>query len=564
MTLLSPESPLVASPAIAKRLGIEKALILEQLNYWLEHLTGKIVDGVKWIYASVAKHWTERIPLEPWKIRHLLEELVEEGYLKRGQWSKHSFYQAYFYTINRNKIDELIKSADVKKSRKSKNAETLKNQYLNRSTENPQIDLTTVLKSEQRSLLHKNSSPEDPPLPPQGGEGDNLNENSKTEESSANNSTPNQQTESMQQPENQSFDNFSAHSPEKEKPAIKTDKYFCERSVKNYKQERASKFVNYPEMLGLTPEELKQFESDCLDWGRMHPEVVKSPPAWLDNRIKACTVDRRVFEHLDHWKQHKTLKNFLDRIPHEWEEAYEDSFGWMQIRVKPFFKNWLDQEATKKTTANGSRPSPTEAAEIVANQLFYYNKAKALWEAYCVWLPNRKREHDEQIAMGLSGAGAIPSCIQDRSLPTLEQVNAIEDKFSQASQQFTLPQAKNFVQNVLDETTMQEEFTPEQCQENLRRFQQMRLEAELRFQEKQGKSVKPAIAPTPELTTQPSQKIKSSTPPPVPSYEQLQSLWRKGSDKARSQVIAFVMDSENYEFIHNETGHIIDIKEIDF
>ena len=50
MSLLLKVKPLVISPALAQRIGLNEAIVLQQICYWLEDTTSGVEhDGKRWI-----------------------------------------------------------------------------------------------------------------------------------------------------------------------------------------------------------------------------------------------------------------------------------------------------------------------------------------------------------------------------------------------------------------------------------------------------------------------------------------------------------------------------------
>ncbi len=58
--LLLDEHPLLVLPSLAKKIGLNEAIILQQINYWLID-SKKEIDGRKWTYNSI-KAWNEQFP----------------------------------------------------------------------------------------------------------------------------------------------------------------------------------------------------------------------------------------------------------------------------------------------------------------------------------------------------------------------------------------------------------------------------------------------------------------------------------------------------------------------
>ncbi len=62
--LLIPEPPLLVLPSLAITVGLNEAIFLQQLHYWLLQ-SGKDRDGRRWIYNTY-EEWHEQFPF--WSI----------------------------------------------------------------------------------------------------------------------------------------------------------------------------------------------------------------------------------------------------------------------------------------------------------------------------------------------------------------------------------------------------------------------------------------------------------------------------------------------------------------
>lgn len=92
---------------LAKLIGLHEALVLQQMHYWMCKGAGKIVDGIRWIWNSVAD-WLEQIPLTSWKLRRAFERLEHEFRLiKRSRLDKRKWNQTTYYTIDYERLKAL-------------------------------------------------------------------------------------------------------------------------------------------------------------------------------------------------------------------------------------------------------------------------------------------------------------------------------------------------------------------------------------------------------------------------------------------------------------------------
>ena len=61
-TLLMDEYPLMVSPWLAKEIGLNEAIFLQQLRFWESKNMGRVdEDGRRWIYNSIPA-WLQQFP----------------------------------------------------------------------------------------------------------------------------------------------------------------------------------------------------------------------------------------------------------------------------------------------------------------------------------------------------------------------------------------------------------------------------------------------------------------------------------------------------------------------
>ena len=63
MSLLISEPPLIVLPSLARLVGLNEAIILQQVHYWLQR-SSNIKDGHRWVYNSYP-NWYKQMPV--WK-----------------------------------------------------------------------------------------------------------------------------------------------------------------------------------------------------------------------------------------------------------------------------------------------------------------------------------------------------------------------------------------------------------------------------------------------------------------------------------------------------------------
>lgn len=104
MNLLINEPPLQVLPSLAKQIGLNDAIILQQMHYWIirsEHYH----DGRRWIYNSV-RAWVEQFPFWSAKtIQRTIDRLVDNEYVYEGNYNKLAMDQTKWYSINYEKLN---------------------------------------------------------------------------------------------------------------------------------------------------------------------------------------------------------------------------------------------------------------------------------------------------------------------------------------------------------------------------------------------------------------------------------------------------------------------------
>lgn len=101
MNLLTIERPLVINPRLAARLGINEAIILQQLSYWIGNdQSGVYEDGRKWIYNTYADWQKQIMFLSERTIQRAVLSLEEKGIILSHMFREQKGDRTKFYTIN--------------------------------------------------------------------------------------------------------------------------------------------------------------------------------------------------------------------------------------------------------------------------------------------------------------------------------------------------------------------------------------------------------------------------------------------------------------------------------
>lgn len=106
--LLINESPLTFQPSLASAIGLNEAIVLQQIHYWLSNSKNKGYeqDGYKWVYNTY-KEWQENnFPF--WSentVQRVFASLEEKGLVISIQPMKSKYDRTKYYRIDYPKLD---------------------------------------------------------------------------------------------------------------------------------------------------------------------------------------------------------------------------------------------------------------------------------------------------------------------------------------------------------------------------------------------------------------------------------------------------------------------------
>ena len=106
--LLIDDYPIQVLPKLAVEIGLNEAIILQQMHYWLNASNHKY-DGKKWIYNSYPE-WQKQFPF--WSlitIKRAIYSLEKQGLLHIGNYNKAKFDKTKWYSINYQTIESMIR-----------------------------------------------------------------------------------------------------------------------------------------------------------------------------------------------------------------------------------------------------------------------------------------------------------------------------------------------------------------------------------------------------------------------------------------------------------------------
>ena len=104
--LLINENPIMIQPTLVMKLGLNQAIIIQQVHYWLV-TSPHFKDGKRWIYNTY-KDWKQQFPF--WSERTIMRTflaLEEEGYVISANYNRMKIDKTKWYSIDYDKLAEI-------------------------------------------------------------------------------------------------------------------------------------------------------------------------------------------------------------------------------------------------------------------------------------------------------------------------------------------------------------------------------------------------------------------------------------------------------------------------
>lgn len=118
-SLLLDEQPLMVLPKLAKKIGLNESIILQQMHYWLKmKLNAK--EGYYWVYNSYPE-WVEQFPF--WSeatVKRTINKLEDMELLISGNYNKLKIDKTKWYRINYEELDKYKEDDDFNGKEPSK------------------------------------------------------------------------------------------------------------------------------------------------------------------------------------------------------------------------------------------------------------------------------------------------------------------------------------------------------------------------------------------------------------------------------------------------------------
>ena len=103
--LLIHDNPIPILPALAVKIGLNEAIVLQQIHFWLKSSSHEI-EGKMWIYNTY-KSWQVQFPF--WSERtivRIFKSLEENGYLISANFNRTKMDKTKWYTIDYDKLSQ--------------------------------------------------------------------------------------------------------------------------------------------------------------------------------------------------------------------------------------------------------------------------------------------------------------------------------------------------------------------------------------------------------------------------------------------------------------------------
>ena len=104
--LIQDDASMLVSPRLALAIGLNEAIVLQQVHYWLMK-TQREIDGRRWVYNTY-KNWNKQFPF--WSVsmvKRVFKSLENKGLLLTGTFNKSRMDQTKWYTIDYDKLERM-------------------------------------------------------------------------------------------------------------------------------------------------------------------------------------------------------------------------------------------------------------------------------------------------------------------------------------------------------------------------------------------------------------------------------------------------------------------------
>ena len=152
--LLLDERPIMVLPKLACEIGLNEAIILQQIHYWLQK-SKNIEAGHKWIYNTY-NAWQKQFPF--WSIptiRRTITSLEKQGVLITGNFNKAGFDKTKWYRIDYQKIESMSRRCD-------QNDQTMRSIWTDGADQNDQTNTIDYTETNTETTTNNNKGQAQP------------------------------------------------------------------------------------------------------------------------------------------------------------------------------------------------------------------------------------------------------------------------------------------------------------------------------------------------------------------------------------------------------------------
>jgi hypothetical protein len=168
--LLINEPPLQVLPSLAVAVGLNEAIILQQMHFWLLRST-HVVDGIPWVYNTY-EEWREQFPF--WSaitIQRAILALEGVGVVESTtRFNRNPIDKSKWYTINHTRLNELTSPATHQNDMSTHQVDMSTHQPDTLDASDCYVDISNCYAS-QRLLPETSAEIPLPQTPPPAGEG---------------------------------------------------------------------------------------------------------------------------------------------------------------------------------------------------------------------------------------------------------------------------------------------------------------------------------------------------------------------------------------------------------
>jgi hypothetical protein len=331
--LLIDEYPLLVLPSLAIIIGLNEAITLQQMHYWLDPRINKnLRSGLHWVYNSY-EEWQKQFPF--WSIRTIrrnIQSLEEQNLLISKNFNSNSFDKTKWYSINYNTLNIIT----------TRNSPSVQFDHID--TDNSSLSINPTYASSIRSNC-----------PYEKDKMDNSNKRTKT----TTKITTENSLSLSQQPEIKNTQN--------EPKGNEREKEMLNIWDKIIREEEKPSVHSQSRLLALKKVLEDYFENNLENWKNYCLNIKKSnflmgggPNNWKADLTWAISQENliRVLEGYYHQKEGKTLENYKEEFGEEAEEICDDAI-WNAVkeilkikRGESTYKSWFKKLSLKGYEGN--------------------------------------------------------------------------------------------------------------------------------------------------------------------------------------------------------------------